>query len=161
MISRFGIATAQRWRSAARMPLPACATVARTFASEGGIFSRVQNTISSKVNDRKEKKMDEKFQAQVQSLLEKDRLTLADWKDEMEASLEENKWRMKLPGASSSAEVQQVKQQLSILSAFNAVELVDMRAVKGKTKKRVALEAGVDERTVNVLLSQFNSILVR
>lgn len=94
----------------------------------------------------------------IANMSESPKWTLKDWKDTFESQL--SGWKMYIPGVSSSAGVQELKEFKVMLDSMSLDELEDLGKVTGIVKIRVSKDTGKSVDEVNRLIYFYKQSLV-
>lgn len=125
-----------------------------TFGRSFGIWSSIQG----KIQDTADATQLKQFKDQIARMLDGPKYSLTTWNSEMEEAM--SSWRMKIPGAKSSAEVQKLMVFQEIIAKMTPAQKENPLALKSNhdSLKRIAIESGKTVDDVVSLLQRFQML---
>jgi len=133
----------------------------RSCHRQFSILSSIKEKVATKIDEKKTEKQKDQFKNQMQDLLNIKMFTL----NEHYKLLQEygrkagvSGWRSKLPGAAKQQEIENAKQEITVLEKFTEAEREDPALIDREARLRVAADAGKEVPYVNGVLRNYEQM---
>ncbi|EQC33286.1 hypothetical protein SDRG_09267 [Saprolegnia diclina VS20] len=130
-------------------------------AREMSIFQGFKEKVSEKLEERKNEKQTQAYMDQVKYLATTPTYTLQDHYDQMKKQAADggvSGWKSMMPGVSSMPQIQQMKNFLTIMEAFEPNVRNDPKLINGKVKRIVSEKCGQPVEEINNMMRSYEQL---
>ncbi|OQS00594.1 hypothetical protein THRCLA_05909 [Thraustotheca clavata] len=132
-----------------------------TRVREMSILSDLKDKVSEKLETRKNEKQTQAYGDQVNFLAHTPTYTLQDHYEQMKKQAADggvSGWKSMVPGVSSMPQIQQMKNFLAIMEAFEPNARHDPKLINGKVKRVVSEKCGQPVEEINNMLRSYEQL---
>jgi DnaJ-domain-containing protein 1 len=123
-------------------------------AASGGLFSRLRNTVTAKMDQRTKATKQDQTASLLEFISGLERFNFEVWGEFMKTKMDEHgfSWKSKLPGFNRSFEIEQSKSTLEIISAMSVDERTCKVPIRPESVERIAAASGTSTDQVEQLI---------